>query len=1042
MQIMTQRRQQVLEEEWDLSLEYRKYQEMWKQERWAAAKAAMAAKEEKEREREAAKGNQSVRRDRNRGEPSRASSRLRGAGNVFHHMGAVRSEYEEQQILLQLAAAERLKTMVKIPPMIMDEEEQRWRQYINDNRRIHNPVAEEEERQGTKVWTEEEKRLFMDKFLQYNKNFRRIASEIEGRTTGECVCFYYRNQKTPEFARIRKKQQLKKRAVKANTNSNFLRTQGKTADETDTKKNKDEKEAPKSKDKGQTTPIPKSSKESKKAGPSQSVKGARGKPDKSEKGGKAPKGSKVKASASAGKADQKEDGGPSENVWNDAEREAFLRAVTELGDDFKAVAARVGTKTAAKCKSYFNKNKKQLGLESIVNEAKLKGPRGDESKIGNGKVTVKHEQAENKPLTSASQASEHGAPPGTVMGSTDAAVAMEVDEMPGATSDKGDIVGGHAMGEKEGAHKERRPQSYWTQDEKDTLIETMKEHGRDWTLLQKRIPTKSLSQIKNFYQNYKSKYRLTDFVNSRRSGVKTELGGGNATSATAQPSTDLVPPRVSSASSGPGPSMPQGGSGGTAAEKPVAQLPSSVLQGPGMIDPSNAGLAGSSTASLLNPHNLSALNALFNPMQQQGALPQQLLQMQHSLQFQQLREMLGQMEQLELQKQFYRYQQQQAAQLQQADSGARRIDSSEEAQSAALQLLGQSLLSSVQSPASAHAARPTAHDALRPQQAEQGGNEDVLRQQQEQMMQMAQQNLQQMAMSSGVNPLLWAMMQQQNPGYLAMLQQAHAASQGLQPSMLSGSEGDQMAALADLENRKAAIAAIAAAASGGTVARPSAPAAPKPQRPNPNALGILPSFSGASLGGAAHEISAPSATRSAFQAGASSGFAPAPRAELRAEAEREAEELRQPVPSRAVAAALPAGSSKITSDKTGARTQGTTAIDSTEAAETGKAATYTALGKALPTTHHQEARAAPPQGDTPGSGPSPQTKSSGEAGHALNVDVREGSGRRDSAPAQSEGTIDVVPAPIPAEGAGSQVRKASEPGESGVPEPDAAPRSE
>eukprot|EP00957_Ditylum_brightwellii_P020367 1536908-Ditylum_brightwellii.AAC.1 len=100
--------------------------------------------------------------------------------------------------------------------------------------------------------------------------------------------------------------------------------------------------------------------------------------------------------------------------------------------------------------------------------------------------------------------------------------------------------------------------------------------------------------------------------------------------------------------------------------------------------------------------------------------------MQHSLQFQQLREMLGQMEQLELQKQFYRYQQQQAAQLQQADSGARRIDSSEEAQSAALQLLGQSLLSSVQSPASAHAARPTAHDALRPQQAEQGGNEDVL----------------------------------------------------------------------------------------------------------------------------------------------------------------------------------------------------------------------------------------------------------------------------------------------------------------------------
>ena len=89
----------------------------------------MAEKEEKQREANAAKGGSSVRRgDRSgRYEQSRSSSRRGGGANYFHHMGVARSEYEEQQILLQLAAAERLKTMVKIPPMILDEEEQRWK---------------------------------------------------------------------------------------------------------------------------------------------------------------------------------------------------------------------------------------------------------------------------------------------------------------------------------------------------------------------------------------------------------------------------------------------------------------------------------------------------------------------------------------------------------------------------------------------------------------------------------------------------------------------------------------------------------------------------------------------------------------------------------------------------------------------------------------------------------------------------------------------------------------------------------------------------
>ena len=50
---------------------------------------------------------------------------------------------------------------------------------------------------------------------QYPKDFRRIATFLPGRSAGECVAFFYKHQKTDEFAAVRRKQQLKKRRLHA-----------------------------------------------------------------------------------------------------------------------------------------------------------------------------------------------------------------------------------------------------------------------------------------------------------------------------------------------------------------------------------------------------------------------------------------------------------------------------------------------------------------------------------------------------------------------------------------------------------------------------------------------------------------------------------------------------------------------------------------------------------------------------------------------------------------------------------------------------------
>ena len=42
---------------------------------------------------------------------------------------------------------------------------------------------------------------------------------MKGRTTGDCVKYYYRNQKVDEFAAVRCKQQLKKRRMQSSEKS-------------------------------------------------------------------------------------------------------------------------------------------------------------------------------------------------------------------------------------------------------------------------------------------------------------------------------------------------------------------------------------------------------------------------------------------------------------------------------------------------------------------------------------------------------------------------------------------------------------------------------------------------------------------------------------------------------------------------------------------------------------------------------------------------------------------------------------------------------
>ena len=58
----------------------------------------------------------------------------------------------------------------------------------------------------------------LDSSICAPQDFRRIAQFLDGRSTGDCVVYYYRTQKLDEFAAVRRKMQLKKRRMQSENN--------------------------------------------------------------------------------------------------------------------------------------------------------------------------------------------------------------------------------------------------------------------------------------------------------------------------------------------------------------------------------------------------------------------------------------------------------------------------------------------------------------------------------------------------------------------------------------------------------------------------------------------------------------------------------------------------------------------------------------------------------------------------------------------------------------------------------------------------------
>ncbi|XP_042521191.1 uncharacterized protein LOC122094675 isoform X2 [Macadamia integrifolia] len=118
------------------------------------------------------------------------------------------------------------RNSLKMPSLILDEKERKLSRFITGNGLVEDPSAAEKERSMINPWTSKEKEIFMEMLATVGKDFRKIASFLEHKTIADCIVFYYKNQKSESFEKIKKRLEMRKQ-VKIYPTNTYMVTSGK-----------------------------------------------------------------------------------------------------------------------------------------------------------------------------------------------------------------------------------------------------------------------------------------------------------------------------------------------------------------------------------------------------------------------------------------------------------------------------------------------------------------------------------------------------------------------------------------------------------------------------------------------------------------------------------------------------------------------------------------------------------------------------------------------------------------------------------------------
>ncbi|XP_038614809.1 nuclear receptor corepressor 1 isoform X6 [Tachyglossus aculeatus] len=316
-----------------------------------------------------------------------------------------RSEHEISEIIDGLSEQEnnekQMRQLSVIPPMMFDAEQRRVK-FINMNGLMEDPMKVYKDRQFMNVWTDHEKEIFKEKFVQHPKNFGLIASYLERKNVPDCVLYYYLTKKNENYKALVRRNYGKRRGrnqqqitrpsqeekIEEKVEDDKTEKTEKKEEEKKDEEEKDEKEESKenAKEKDKAEVAAEETEEREQATP----RGRKTANSQGRRKGRITRSmTNEAAAASAAAAAATEEPPPplppppepssTEPVetsrWTEEEMEVAKKGLVEHGRNWAAIAKMVGTKSEAQCKNFYFNYKRRHNLDNLLQQHKQKSSR-------------------------------------------------------------------------------------------------------------------------------------------------------------------------------------------------------------------------------------------------------------------------------------------------------------------------------------------------------------------------------------------------------------------------------------------------------------------------------------------------------------------------------------------------------------------------------------------------------------------------------------------------------------------------------------------
>uniref|UniRef100_A0A8C1T4C9 Nuclear receptor corepressor 1 n=1 Tax=Cyprinus carpio TaxID=7962 RepID=A0A8C1T4C9_CYPCA len=299
-----------------------------------------------------------------------------------------RSEHEISEIIDGLSEQEnnekQMRQLSVIPPMMYDSEQRRVK-FINMNGLMDDPMKVYKSRQFMNVWTEHEKEIFKEKFMQHPKNFGLIASFLERKCVSDCVLYYYLTKKSQNYKtlvrrnfgnRRRRNQQITRpsqedKADDKNEEDKSEKSEKKEDEEKKEEEEKDEKEDS-NKDKEKCEGEEEEGKEQ------STPRGRKTANSQGRRKGRITTRSMANNEAASVVAEEPPPPPPETGNTQIPMSNRYLLCLARLvehGRNWSAIAKMVGSKSEAQCKNFYFNNKRRYNLDNLLRQHKVQGSR-------------------------------------------------------------------------------------------------------------------------------------------------------------------------------------------------------------------------------------------------------------------------------------------------------------------------------------------------------------------------------------------------------------------------------------------------------------------------------------------------------------------------------------------------------------------------------------------------------------------------------------------------------------------------------------------